>query len=58
MKKIFLSAFALLAMALPLAANGAAEEKPLTIGITKIVAHPAPGCPGAGSYGSGSRKLS
>lgn len=48
MKKIFLISIALLAMALPVFASGADESSsdtdvagPLTVGITKIVTHPA-----------------
>ena len=41
MKKILLFTAFLLALTLPVFAAGADEEKPLTIGITKIVAHPA-----------------
>lgn len=41
MKKILLSSLVLLVLAVSAFANGAAEDKPLTIGFTKIVAHPA-----------------
>ena len=41
MKKTMLFTAALLALALPVFATGVDEDKPLTIGITKIVAHPA-----------------
>ena len=41
MKKMLLFTAALLILALPVFATGVDEDQPLTIGITKIVAHPA-----------------
>lgn len=41
MKKILLASLALLLLTVSGFANGANEDKPLTIGFTKIVAHPA-----------------
>lgn len=41
MKKILLASLALLVLTVSGFANGANEDKPLTIGFTKIVAHPA-----------------
>ncbi len=41
MKKVLLTTCVMLVLAVSAFGNGAAEDKPLTIGFTKIVAHPA-----------------
>ncbi|MDF1569399.1 MAG: ABC transporter substrate binding protein, partial [Spirochaetaceae bacterium] len=41
MKKFIITFLVIVALTFSLFANGTVEDKPLTIGITKIVAHPA-----------------